>query len=509
MKSYGIAFKLWASIIAMTIALLLVTMIFQTEFLYDFYYDQEVRQLEKDADQLAKYIGRGQYNFTIPYYNAMRRVNDIIIVTDRDREITYVQGTNEYKVGYSFGYKHIDKILEGKNINEKNRMIKNPNSVWSKEVDTLMVGVPVKKIIQHSSDYRQRMISSESTYQMERVEDEIIGAVYIITPLEQMQTTINAIRLQFMYIFVIAIVVTTLISYFLSQGFSKPLRQINNAAQEIHKGNYNAKIDLHSSREIKELGDTINSLAKQLSRVEQIRRNFIANVSHEIRTPLSYLQGYTEVLIDGLAESEEDRQKYLNIIMEETVRLKNMVDEILQLSQMESGLVDLKKTPFSIEALIRSTIEKMSHFAAKRNITIKFLNMSDDVLITFADENRIKQVVINLINNAIKHSYDYSNILITAYRRNKWIYVCIRDFGEGIPEEEIPFIWHRFYTVDKSKSEDKTGLGLSIVKNIINAHGTDVTVNSVYGEGSEFCFYLPAYDGSGKQILDNSSGIND
>lgn len=509
MKSYGIAFKLWVSIVAMTIALLFIIMIFQTEFLYDFYYDQEVLQLEKDAEQLAKYIGRGQYNFTIPYYNAMRRVNDIIIVTDKDRKITYVQGTNEYKVGYSFGYKHIDNILAGKNINEKNRMIRNPNSVWSKEVDTLMVGVPVKKNIQLSGDYRQRKEYNDTANQMGKAEEEIIGAVYIITPLEQMQTTINAIRLQFLYISVIAIVVATLISYFLSQGFSKPLKKINNAAQEIHKGNYNAKIDLRSSREIKELGDTINSLAKQLSRVEQIRKDFIANVSHEIRTPLSYLQGYTEVLIDGLAESEEDRQKYLNIILEETVRLKNMVDEILELSQMEAGLINLKKSPFSVETLVGSTIEKMSHFAAKRNITIKYLNMSDDVLITYADENRIKQVVINLLNNAIKHSYDYSNILVTTYRRNKWIYVCIRDFGEGIPEEEIPFIWHRFYTVDKSKSEDKTGLGLSIVKNIINAHGTDVTVNSVYGEGSEFCFYLPLYNESSKQILDNSSGTKD
>lgn len=496
MRSYGISLKLWVAITAMIVSLLLLTMLFQTEFLYDFYYDQEVKQLEKDAAQLSKYIARGQYNFTIPYYSAMRRVNDIIIVTDKKRKITYVQGTNEYKEGYLFGYRHINTILSGKNIQEKNRMIRNPDSVWAKEVDTLMVGVPIKENVPLLVDYKQRQRYNESPDIRENVEAEITGAVYIITPLEKMQTTVNAIRLQFLYIFAVSIVLASLISYFLSQGFSKPLKKINNAAQEISKGNYEEIIDLHSSREIKELGDTINNLAKQLSRVEQIRREFIANVSHEIRTPLSYLQGYTEVMLEGLVDSEEDKQKYLNIIMEETVRLKGMVDEILQLSQIEAGFVELKLAPFSMEALIRRTIDKLLPFASKRNITIKFINMSDDVLMTFGDENRIKQVMINLLNNAIKHSYDYGNILVSAYRQNDLIYVCVRDFGEGIPEEELPFIWHRFYTVDKSKSEDKTGLGLAIVKNIINAHGTEVTANSVFGEGTQFCFYLPGYSES-------------
>jgi signal transduction histidine kinase len=120
--------------------------------------------------------------------------------------------------------------------------------------------------------------------------------------------------------------------------------------------------------------------------------------------------------------------------------------------------------------------------------------MSEDALTCFGDENRIKQVLINLINNATKHSYDYGNILISAYRQDGNIYVCIRDFGEGIPEMDLPFIWDRFYIVDKRKSENSTGLGLAIVKNIINAHGCEINVTSVRGEGSEFCFYLPEYN---------------
>lgn len=489
MKSHGISFKLWASTITMTMALLVFILIFQTEFLYDFYYEQEKEQLEKDCLRLSSYVARGQYSFTIPYYSVMRRVNDIIIITDREGRITYVEGTNQYKLGNLFGLKHIGKILNGENVYEKSKMIRNPYSVWPKEMDTLLVGVPVKQTMSYTHENKQ--LFTENSNGQDIKKPVISEVIYIITTLEYMQTTIDAIRKQFIYIFAISIILASAMSYFLSQSFSRPLKKINNAAMEISKGNYDTKINLRSSREIKELGDTMNSLAKQLSRVEQIRREFIANVSHEIRTPLSYLQGYSEVLIDDLVESEEDRKKYLGIIMDETVRLKSMVNEILQLSQIEAGHIQLQQQPFSMVAMIRRTIDKLLPYASKRNISIKFINMSEDALTCFGDENRIKQVLINLISNAIKHSYDCGNILINAHRQGDNIFVSIRDFGEGIPVEDLPFIWDRFYTVDKNNSESSTGLGLAIAKNIINAHGCEITVNSVYGEGSEFSFYLP------------------
>ncbi|HYE84656.1 MAG TPA: HAMP domain-containing sensor histidine kinase [Clostridia bacterium] len=492
MRSYGISFKLWVSTIAMTLALLTFILIFQTEFLYDFYYEQEREQLEKDCIRLSNYVARGQYNFTIPYYSVMRRVNDIIIVTGRDGRITYVEGTNQYKLGNLFGLKYIGNILKGENVYEKGKMIRNPYSVWPKEMDTLLVGVPVKQIASYTQEAR---LGNNGYNNGEAIKKpEISEAIYLITTLEYMQTTVDAIRNQFIYIFAISIALASAMSYFLSQSFSKPLKRINNAALEISRGNYDMKVNLRSSREIKELGNTMNNLAKQLSRVEQIRREFIANVSHEIRTPLSYLQGYSEVLLDGLVDTEEDRQKYLRIIMDETVRLKSMVNEILQLSQVEAGFIQLKRVPFSMEAMIRRTIDKLLPYASKKNITIKFVNMSDDVLTCFGDENKINQVLINLISNAIKHSYDYDSISIRAYRQSDNIYVCIKDNGEGIKEEDLPFIWDRFYTIDKDKSDISTGLGLAIVKNLINAHGCEINVYSVYGEGSEFCFYLPSYN---------------
>ena len=483
MNRNKIVVKLWVGIISLTIIILFLSMIFQTRFLYVFYLNQEIKQAEKDANKIANYIASSQYNFSAPYNEVIRRVNDIIIVTDKNTRIEYARGTDEYKRGNVFGTDFMKRISQSEFVHERNFMIRN--------MDTLLVGVPIIK--RGVSDKSLKQMLNDDPLEVQNPEPELLGAVYIATPLEKLETTNNAIKLQFLYVFIGAIILASLLSFLLSRSFSKPLVLINNAAKEIAKGNYNNTINLKSSDEIKDLGETINNLSGQLSRVEKIRREFIANVSHEIRTPLSYLQGYTEILLDGLAESKEEEQKYLNIIMEESIRLKTMVNEILQLSQIEEGFAPLNINSFSMDALLKRTIDKVYSYAARRNISIKFNNISDDLLLCLADESRIKQVVINLLHNAIKHSYNYGNILINTYVQNDRIYICIRDFGEGIPQEDLNFIFDRFYTINKQKSEESTGLGLAIVKSIINSHGSEVTVNSVVGEGTEFCFWLPAY----------------
>ncbi|MDD4833889.1 MAG: HAMP domain-containing sensor histidine kinase [Lutispora sp.] len=485
MKHNSIMVKLWASITLMILAILFMIMVFQTRFLYTFYFNQKVKEVEKVGQDIARALGRNEYNFNIPYVEAIRNVNDMIIVTDDSGRIAHIAGSIDYKQGWVFGLRFLDSILNGEKIQNKNKMLKG--------LDSLIIGVPIKRTQIPLWDVKQKQLFGNDI-EYEEIH-EIIGAVYIVTPLEALETTIQAIKLQFLYIFIGAIIISSLIALFLSKSFSNPLIRINDAAKEIAKGNYNTKIQLESSAEIIALGETINNLAKQLSRVEQIRREFIANVSHELRTPLSYLKGYTEILIDGLAETDSDREKYLNIILEESERLRKMVDDILHLSQIEAGYIQLKLSSFSMDAVIKRTIDKILPLAAKRDISIKFNKIDDDLLLCLADENRIKQILINLLTNAVKHSYNHSNILISSYRLNDRIYICVRDFGEGISEEDLFFIWDRFYTSGKSKDKsiESTGLGLSIIKSIINAHGCDITVNSVEQEGTEFCFWLPSY----------------
>lgn len=226
---------------------------------------------------------------------------------------------------------------------------------------------------------------------------------------------------------------------------------------------------------------------------EELRKKFVSNVSHELRTPLTYLQGYTEALLDGMAENPSDREKYLKIILDETLRLKRLVNKLLDLSLIESNNIKLKKDKISISELIQRVLRKFVPITSENNIDIG-LNL-EKLPLLFVDEDRIEQVLINLIDNSIRHSKKNSRIIIGARKSEDGnnIIVSVKDEGKGIPEDELPFIWGRFYKTDKARTRDDsgTGLGLSIVKNIINLHGGRVWARNRKEKGAAFYFSLP------------------
>lgn len=228
-------------------------------------------------------------------------------------------------------------------------------------------------------------------------------------------------------------------------------------------------------------------------KLEKLRRKFVSNVSHELRTPLTYLQGYTEALLDGMAEEPADREKYLNIILDETLRLKRLVNKLLDLSLIESGNVKLRKDEISFPKLIKSVLRKFTPIATKNNINIE-LNL-EKIPTLIADKDAVEQVLINLIDNSIRYSNKNSKIIIGAKNSDDGdnIIVSVKDEGKGIPEDELPFIWERFYKTDKARTRDDsgTGLGLSIVKNIINLHGGRVWARNRKEKGAAFYFSIP------------------
>jgi two-component system sensor histidine kinase ResE len=226
-------------------------------------------------------------------------------------------------------------------------------------------------------------------------------------------------------------------------------------------------------------------------KLEHLRREFVGNVSHELRTPLSYLQGYTEALIDDMVEDPVEKKKYLNIILEETLRLRRLVNELLDLTQIETGHINLKKDKISIRHLTERVIKKVTPIAEQKGIILK--TEFEELPLVMADEDRIEQVLINLIDNALRYSEDGKEILIKARTNEGGVMVSVKDQGPGIPEDELPFVWERFYKVDKSRARHKggTGLGLAIVKNIVEAHGGRVFAKNHPAGGTEFYFTLP------------------
>lgn len=228
-------------------------------------------------------------------------------------------------------------------------------------------------------------------------------------------------------------------------------------------------------------------------KLEDLRREFLGDVSHELRTPLTYLQGYTEALLDDMVKNEEERSRYLSIILEETLRLRRLVDDLLDLSHIEAGHLDIKKNDMSIESIVEKVSKKVEPLCNSKNIELA-VEIEDNIPLIVADEDRIEQVLINLVDNAVRYSPKDSKVTVKVRPSDEGVIVTVKDSGPGIPPEELPFVWERFYKVDKSRERKKngTGLGLAIVKKIVELHNGRVWAQNCDEGGTEFSFYLPS-----------------
>ena len=229
-----------------------------------------------------------------------------------------------------------------------------------------------------------------------------------------------------------------------------------------------------------------------LRRLENVRRDFVANASHEIRTPLTNIKGYTETLLDGALDDKDNARDFLKIIASDANRLVQLVDDLLDLSRIESGHFDLKPAPCSLEAIIDRVIAGLIKQAQCTRVNIR-KDFPANLPAVQVDEPSIAQVILNLVDNGIKYNQKDGWVTISARDKEDVVRVSIQDSGIGIPAEDLPRIFERFYRVDKARSRQMggTGLGLSIVKHIILAHGGTVSVESELGKGSIFHFTLP------------------
>ena len=270
-----------------------------------------------------------------------------------------------------------------------------------------------------------------------------------------------------------------------------PIRKITHAADEYSKGNFDAKIDVHSNDEIGYLAASLNYMANELNTLEEDQRKFISNVSHDFRSPLTSIKGYVEAMLDGTIPVEM-QEKYLNIILFETERLNKLTKSLLELNKFGSHGVMLDVTDFDINQTIKTTLLTFEGICANKHIRFNLILSGEQLFVT-ADFSKIQQVLYNLIDNAIKFSHQDSTITIETTEKNDKVFVSVKDTGIGIPKDSLKKIWERFYKTDLSRGKDKrgTGLGLSIVKEIIQAHGENINCISTEGVGTEFIFTLP------------------
>lgn len=233
-------------------------------------------------------------------------------------------------------------------------------------------------------------------------------------------------------------------------------------------------------------------------KLEKLRRDFVANVSHEIRTPLSMLQGYSEALLDDIVASPEERKELVQVIYDESLRMGRLVNDFLDMARMEAGHVELNLQEVDLRQVVKRVHRKFQVYAKERDVSLLMEMPSQALTVIHADEDRIEQVLTNLLDNALRHTPSGKSIRISGelsgMGNNPYILLKIADQGQGIPSEDVPYIFERFYKADKARKRGLsggTGLGLAIVKNIITQHNGRIEVNSVVGKGTTFLIMLP------------------
>lgn len=315
------------------------------------------------------------------------------------------------------------------------------------------------------------------------------GAVLIMTPADEVDSTLAYIRSILLLAGLGAILMIFGFTNILVPKLSSPLLAMEKATRQIAKGNLAIKLNEKSRDELGSLARAINDLVADLKRIQDSRREFFANIAHELRTPLTYIEGYIKLLAET-QESEEQRKQIIPILVDETKRLKGLVDDLFELAQLEEGKLALTLEWVDLTEVIETSIEKVKLHAANKGIVINLAE--EDVPLLLLDGSRMQQVFINLLDNAIRYTNE-GMITVNLKSIPEFIAVEIEDTGIGIPKEELPFIFERFHRVEKSRSRNYggTGLGLAIVKKLVEIQGGQIEVASQLGVGTTFTLKFP------------------
>lgn len=375
------------------------------------------------------------------------------------------KGIDQSWVGQTFTDVAINGVLEGKIVTIEGKI----NGMFSEQV--LTVGYPII------------------------IGNKIIGGIFMCTSMPEIQKSMNGLYTAFAVSLICVLIIGFFMIYYFSGKISSPILKMTEAVKVIASGDFEKRIEINTNNEIAELAESFNDMAESLNNQEKTRRNFIANVSHDLRSPLTSIQGFLNAILDGTIPKEK-QDHYIQIVLEETMRLTKLANDILDLNGAQESKLTLEKTVFNINELIKDTLDRLEPRFKEKNIEVKVLFEEKETFVS-ADPDKIARVFHNIVDNAIKFTDRYGFIKIeTTLSDDKKVIVSVKDNGEGISEDDKKYVFDRFYKADTSRGKDKKGggLGLSIAKEFILAHGEKIGVKSEEGNGAEFIFTLSVAD---------------
>ncbi len=314
--------------------------------------------------------------------------------------------------------------------------------------------------------------------------------LYLTTPYQPLESTISVMADQFLIATVVCLVASVVVSFFISDRITKPITEFSRVAKKLSAGDYSVRFKGNGYTEIENLADTLNTATVEFGKTEQLRRDFLANVGHDLRTPLTMVKAYAEMIRDISGSDELKRNQHSQVIIDEADRLTGLVNDILNLSKLQSGTDALELRSTDLRVLAKMVVERFSVYSERDGYTFRF--EADEDCFAYCDSKRIEQVIYNLIGNAVSYTGNKTVDIRVSRVENK-VRASVRDYGSGIAPEDLDKVWDRYYRANQSKrAVVGSGLGLSIVKNILTLHKAEFGVSSRLGEGTEFWFELSA-----------------
>lgn len=459
----GIAAKLWGAMMALVAIILVLLWFFQIIFLERFYVKIRVNDISEEGNIAIRMLEDGNYDKFIDTVDELVYNNNLTAeLVDSNYDTLYYVGQmgmsgSMHMMGNKIRRNAYNRVFEGEEVQVQ---MTHPRF----ESSFMLIGIPVI------------------------IDGSIVSGLFFEIPLAPVKETSNILKNQLFFITIILLIAAMILTMLLTRSLTRPILEISKVAMTIAKGDLSARIDLKREDEIGRLGDTINYMGEELSKVDNLRKDLIANVSHELKTPISLIKGYAETIMDISGDVPEKRERHLDIIIDEADRLNKMVYEILELSQMQAGYIQLNKQVFCINDTLNRVYTKFDLLTNKAGINLVLKKNKD--IYTVGDEGKIEQVLYNLINNAINHSEEGGEINLEIIQNTESARIEVVDTGMGIAEKDLPYVWDRFYKADKSgkRTNRGTGLGLAIAKYILDAHGYRYGVASKLGQGSRFWF---------------------
>ncbi|AEF93219.1 integral membrane sensor signal transduction histidine kinase [Desulfotomaculum nigrificans CO-1-SRB] len=487
MKINNIVTKLWVIMTILVLVVIGIAGAAQTSFMEGLYYEQQAEQLKVLGNKVAD-IARAEHD-PVVLDQKLALIAELydanVMILNEKGIVIHCQGmgisTKDMPMDMNNPHHSPMDLEDIKKLYQGQVVVHRGNNPYF-NTDVLSVGIPFK-----------------DTHNIDRV-------IMIHAPLKPLADELKHLQMLAIYTAVGGIVLAALLSLIFSRVISKPLVKMNKAALAMASGNYQQRVDIQTNDEIGLLANSLNTLASrlqekisQLEKQEQIRREFVTNVAHEIKTPLAVMQGFTETMIDGLVKTEQERDEYLNNILEEINRLKRLVNEVLDLKRMEEGHFDFDQEPCDLREIIDRVRRKLTQLAVEKDIHFE-IGVEKNLPLVTCNSDRIEQVLINLIDNAIRHTHTGGRVILRVSSKANQVHLRISDTGEGIAPEDLPMIWERFYKGDKSRTRARggTGLGLAIVKRIVEGHGGQINVDSKLNVGTTFNIVLPVNNCSTK-----------